>query len=202
MPQKIILIDYENIQPDQELDQKSEILIKNNNVGIFLFAGPQLEKRALKIKDKLQGMNKRFQNIIIKKSGPNAADLHIAYYIGALAEKSPGTRFYILSKDKDFSSLITHLEEKKIKISREKDINKIMAVKKKPKPQKKISDVTENLRKIGASRPKTLKALASTINAWFQKQLSAEEIESLIEDLKREKCIVITDSKISYTLPS
>jgi hypothetical protein len=50
-----------------------------------------------------------------------------------------------------------------------------------------------------ASKPRTLKALRSTIASVFQKQLSDAEIDSLVEALAARKIAVLAASKMSYS---
>lgn len=195
MPQKIILIDYENIQPHLET------LAEDKNIHARIFVGAQQDKILFNIAANIQKMGTRAEYIKVKGSGKNTLDFHISYYIGAIAEKTPDAHFYIMSKDKGFDPLVTHLQEKKINISRVEAISKITASQKKTVPKSKIDIVIEGLRKKGTSKPKTLKTLDSTINNLFQGQLKASEVDALIETLKQKKYITIKDTELSYSLP-
>ncbi len=195
MPQKIVLIDYENIQP--HLDA----LAKDKNIYARIFVGAQQDKILFNIATAIQKMGARAEYIKIKGTGKNALDFHIAYYIGTIAEKTPDAHFYIISKDQGYDPLVTHLQEKKINISRVETISEITTSQKKTAPKSKIDTVIEGLRNMGASRPKTLKTLGSTINNLFQGQLKTSEIDALIETLKQKKYITIKDTKLSYSLP-
>jgi hypothetical protein len=66
----------------------------------------------------------------------------------------------------------------------------------------KLARVIADLKKRGAARPATIKKLSSTIGSLFQKQISQEEIASLIESLRRDGKIVVSGEKVSYELPS
>lgn len=195
---KVILIDYENIQPD------ISAFINDKSAHLFVFVGSQQGKINFSIAADLQKMGIRGEYVKVSSASPNALDFHIAYYIGVVATQHPDSRFYIISKDKGFDPLIMHLKEKKIQISQLVALDKIAAVA--PKAQKKakakIDIVIEDLKNRTASRPKTLKTLTSTINAMFQKKLPAKDTEALIDALKRRKYIEIKDEKVSYKLPS
>ena len=67
-------------------------------------------------------------------------------------------------------------------------------------PDDKLPLIIEHLRKMGTARPSTAKTLSSTINARFQKQISAEEVSSLLERLQDEGVIVVNGAKVSYEL--
>lgn len=57
------------------------------------------------------------------------------------------------------------------------------------------------LQQRGASKPRTLKTLSSTINAMFQKQLTEEELDAMLKWLRTRKYITVDDTKITYALP-
>ena len=65
----------------------------------------------------------------------------------------------------------------------------------------RIARVIADLRKRGSAKPRTLKTLASTITALFQKQLSEQEVASLIERLRTDGVIAVAGARVSYDLP-
>jgi len=68
-------------------------------------------------------------------------------------------------------------------------------------PTEKFPLVVDDLRKRGAARPRTLKTLASTIAALFQRKLSENEVSSLIERLQAQGVVVVSGTKVSYEIP-
>ena len=64
-----------------------------------------------------------------------------------------------------------------------------------------LARVINDLYKRGTARPRTLKTLATTISALFQKKLSDDEVESLIERLKSQGMVTVTGTRVSYELP-
>ena len=75
-----------------------------------------------------------------------------------------------------------------------------------PHPSKGVSErlakVIEDLQRRGSARPRTMKTLSSTIAALFQKQLSEQEVASVIERLQSEGVVRVDGAKVSYDLPS
>lgn len=66
-----------------------------------------------------------------------------------------------------------------------------------------IDLVLADLKKRGASRPRKVSTLTSTIKALLkqqQKSNSDAEVANLIADLKRQGKVIITESKVSYKL--
>ncbi len=192
MSKRFILIDYENIQPAIAACATDE------NTHILIFVGARQGRIKFDIVASLQKFGSRAEYIKIKDSGENALDFHIAYYIGLIAALTADTHFLIVSKDKGFDPLVAHLKEKKIDIRRIENLNNLAAARARPTRTSKIGIVIEGLEKRGASKPKTLKTLASTINAMFQNKLAANDVQNLIKALQQKKYIEIKNAKISY----
>jgi hypothetical protein len=168
-----------------------------------VFVGASQSKVTYEVASVLQRMGDRASYIKISGSGSNALDFHIAYYIGRLAAKEPEAYFHIVSKDTGFDPLLQHLKSKKISASRVNSVKDLPLVKvaaSKSNPDR-VSVVIANLNQRRASNPRTLKTLASTINALFQKSLSEAEVEDILSELTKKGIVVINQSKVSYVLP-
>lgn len=98
----------------------------------------------------------------------------------AVLSKEPDAYFHIVSKDTGFDPLINHLKGKKILACRSKDVTDIPIVKasNSKSPSEKIAVIIADLKRRGASKPRAVKTLTSTISNMFQKQLSDEELQS------------------------
>jgi hypothetical protein len=103
----IILIDFENVQP-QDLAS-----LQGKQFQIKVFCGANQSKIPLDLADQLQRLGPDAEYIRIQGTGRNALDFHIAYYIGEISAQAPGATFYIISKDKGFEPLIKYLGTKK-----------------------------------------------------------------------------------------
>ena len=66
----------------------------------------------------------------------------------------------------------------------------------------KIDVVLANLQQRGASKPRTLKTLTSTISSLFQKQLTEEELVALLKGLQAKGFVAINETKVTYALPA
>lgn len=64
----------------------------------------------------------------------------------------------------------------------------------------KFEQVVVNLRQRGNSKPRTLKTLASTISVLFQKNITEQEINSLIKQLQTNGMLTVSENKVSYAL--
>lgn len=193
-----ILIDYENVQPSSLAGLEAE------HFRVLVFVGASQNKLTFDTAAALQKLGPRAEYVKIAGNGPNALDFHIAFHIGHLAAQDPTAFFHIISKDTGFDPLIQHLKERKVFASRSKDVMDIPLLKvanSKTDPEK-IDVVVENLQQRGASKPRTLKTLTSTINSLFQKQLSEEDLVALLKGLQAKGFIVINETKVTYALPA
>lgn len=193
-----VLIDYENVQPET-LSQ-----LAKDHVKVMVFVGANQSKVNFEVAAALQTMGDRAQYIKISSSGPNALDFHIAFYIGMIANQDPGAYFHIISKDTGFDPLIQHLKTRKVLACRSKTISDMPMVKavNSKTPDERIEVVIADLKRRGASRPRAVKTLTSTIASIFQKKLSDLEVSELIAGLQNLGFITVTENKVAYSLPT
>jgi hypothetical protein len=193
-----VLIDYENVQPSSLVGLDAE------HFRVLVFVGASQNKVGFDTAAALQKLGARAEYIKIAGNGSNALDFHIAFHIGHLAAQDPTAFFHIISKDSGFDPLIQHLKERKVFASRSTDIADIPLLKaanSKTTPEK-IEVVVANLQQRGASRPRTLKTLTSTINSLFQKQLTEEELAALLKGLQSKGIIAVNETKVTYAIPA
>ena len=192
-----VLIDYESVQP------ASIAVLEQECFKVMIFVGEKQAKVSFEVAASLQRLGPKAAYVKMAGSGPNALDFHIVFYIGQLSAAEPDAYFHIISKDTGFDPLIAHLKTKKIFAARSKDVSEIPMVKtsKAKNPTDRLAAILANLRQRGASKPRTVKTLSSTINALFQRSLSEAELTSLLESLKQQGVISISGVRVSYSLP-
>ena len=193
-----VLIDFENVQPES-LDQ-----LVQDHFKVFVFVGANQSKLPFEIAMSLQRMGCRAEYIKISGNGSDALDFHIAYYVGQLVAADPSGYFHILSKDAGFDPLIHHLKTKKVLAGRVKAISDIpiVNVSISRSPAERINLILAKLRQLKAAKPRTVKALSSTIGALFQKQLSENEVSGLVEELAKKGYLIVSSTKVTYALPN
>lgn len=192
-----ILIDYENVQPGL-LPTGSDIPIK-----VLTFIGERQTKIPFELASSLQKLGDQASYIKIDGNGPDALDFHIAYYIGKLAEQDSNSYFHIVSKDKGFDPLIRHLKKNKILIQRVNSLSEILILSNSNNSTlgQKVTSMIESLKARGNSRPRRVKTLENTINAFFMKSLSEAEVKKIVAQLAKQKAITLTDQVVSYNAP-
>jgi hypothetical protein len=192
-----VLIDYENVQPE------ALSVLDAEHFKVIVFVGASQTKVTFEAAAALQRMGSKAEYIKISGNGSNALDFHIAYYIGQLAAGDPTAYFHIISKDSGFDPLIQHLKTKKVFAARSRDVGDIPLAKagNAKSPPEKLAVIVANLQQRGASKPRTVKTLSSTISAIFQKQLTEQELGSLLKELETKGYVTVNETKVSYALP-
>ena len=192
-----VLIDYENVQPS------ALSVLEKEHFKVVVFVGANQAKVAFDVAAQLQRLGPSASYVKISGNGPNALDFHIAYYIGHLVAAEPDAYFHIISKDTGFDPLISHLKSKKIFACRSKDIGDMPIVKvanSKTQPEK-LAVIVTNLKQRGASKPRTVKTLSSTISSLFQKALAEDELAAILKNMEQQGFITVTGTKVGYSLP-
>ncbi len=191
-----VLIDFENVQ-----SERLAVLAKDH-FKILVFVGANQSKLAFDTVSVIQQLGDKAQYIKIAGSGPNALDFHIAFYIGQLAASDPTGFFHIISKDKGFDPLIQHLKDKKIFAARTEQVVDIPLIRSysAKTPLERMAVVLKKLQLTKTSRPRVLATLNSTIAALFQKQLTDEDVQNIIQALLSAGYISVNGNKVSYPL--
>jgi hypothetical protein len=193
-----VLIDYENVQPNSLAGLDAE------HFRVLVFVGANQNKLTFEIASAIQKLGPRAEYVRIAGNGANALDFHIAFHIGHLAAQEPTAFFHIISRDTGFDPLIQHLKERKVLVARCKNVSDIPLLRTanaKNTPQK-LAVVLANLQQRKTSKPRTLKALSSTINSLFQKQLAEEELAAILKGLQTQGYITVDDTKVTYAIPA
>ncbi|UPG90828.1 PIN domain-containing protein [Luteibacter aegosomaticola] len=192
-----VLVDYENVQP-----KSLTALVGDHPFKVLLFVGASQAKVTFEVAESMQALGANASYVKISGNGSNALDFHVAYYIGRISCEDPTAFFHIISKDAGFDPLIAHLKSKKILAARHKDVTDIPLLKAANSKTlaEKVDVVLANLRQRGASRPRTVKTLSSTIGSLFQKQLVEGDIKAILAELAKAGHAAMDGTKVSYTL--
>ncbi len=193
---KYVLVDFENVQP------RNLELLKEHPFRVLVFIGANQTKFPRHFVVAMQALGEQADYVEIAGSGPNALDFHIAYYIGELSAREPDAHFHIISKDRGFDPLIQHLRGRKIRVRRESDLAEIpeLRIPDTTSRDEQIDAIVKNLRQRGHSRPRKVRTLQNTINTLFTKKLEQEELDAIIEELRKRKLIIVKQNNVSYRL--
>jgi hypothetical protein len=220
MSTNYVLVDFENVQPDS-----LEALAGGSfKVKVFVGAAQAKGRISFELSHSMQLLGSNAEYVRIARSGPNAVDMHIAYYIGRLLEKEPHAVIHIISKDSDFDPLIEYLRAKGSAAKRVKSINEIpkpvaprapapapaqkivKTIPHVPSPRRphaeKLAPIIKHLHSL-SGKPATSKKLAQTIASYFKQhggELGDKTVALIIDELVRLKYVSQNSGKVSYHL--
>ena len=117
-----VLVDFENVQPDL-----SALAGTPYKVKIFFGAKQQESRVPFKLLDAVMALGGNAEAIKITRSGSNAVDMHIAWYIGGLLEREPHAKIHIVSGDSDFDPLLEFLAARGVDCRRTKTLAELVS---------------------------------------------------------------------------
>jgi hypothetical protein len=217
MATNYVLVDFENVQPD------SLEALASGAFRVKVFVGAQQAKGrvSFEFSESMQKLGSHAEYVRIARSGPNAVDMHIAYYVGRLLEKEPHATLFIISRDTDFDPLMEYLVARGSNCRRVKSIAELTKLVPRtpaappksasraapPSPAKKaqsdrLAPIIKHLHSL-RGKPNTRKALVTTIASYFKQHggaLAEKVVEQLIDELIRLKYVSQSGPKVAYHL--
>ncbi|MBK6718005.1 MAG: nucleotide pyrophosphohydrolase [Burkholderiales bacterium] len=98
-----VLVDWENVQP-KEGDLRALV---PDATDVWIFHGPNQ-----KVDPESYGsFGSRVTPVKIARSGKNALDFHLSFYMGYIASRHPDARFVVVSNDKGYGPMLEHAKE-------------------------------------------------------------------------------------------
>jgi PIN domain len=218
MATNYVLVDFENVQPDS----LAVLTTGQFRVKVFVGASQAKGRISFELVHSMQALGANAEYVKIARTGKNAVDMHIAYYVGRLLEKEPNAVIHIVSKDTDFDPLIEYLHAKGSACKRVKTIAEIpkqvaqRAAAPAPKAPKhtphvpsprrphaeKLAPIIKHLHSL-SGKPATSKKLSQTIASYFKQhggELPDKIVALLIDELVRLKYVSQANGKVSYHL--
>jgi hypothetical protein len=98
-----VFVDFENV-PDIDLG-----LIAGQPAKVTLLIGKQQKKLGLPLVQQIHRLAGQVVLVEVGAAGRNALDMTLACYLGQAVHQSPRDHFHIVSGDKDYDQLISHL---------------------------------------------------------------------------------------------
>jgi hypothetical protein len=183
-----IFVDFENIQ-EVNLD-----LIADRPVVVVLVLGERHKSLPVEMVKQFLRYPAQVRLIEAGRSGRNALDFVLAYRIGVESVSDPNGFFHIVSRDTGFDALVLHLKNNNILAERDESFAKALGETPSNVPvlQDRVKLVIGRLTRNKKSRPKRIKTLLSQINAYFDKLVSATELDEMVKALVAADVIELT----------
>lgn len=193
MTQKLLLVDFENVQ-------QVDLARLDDSFQIIIFVGAGQKSVPIELVTNAQKLGSRIEWQRVDANGSNALDFFIACQLGRVLEKTPQLHCIVLSKDKGFDPLLRHLNKAGLKCKR---LNSLLELDPKAtqqeEPNPNYKRVVELLGKSEKkSRPRKRKTLSQHISSMFQKKLPQTDIDRIIDILFANKLISETNDAITY----
>lgn len=108
-PLTYLLVDFENLQPAAE----DVAQVRGEECRLWVFHGPHQNKFAAEMVVAWQPLGDRVRFIQSSRTGKNALDFHIAFYLGQAhredTDAGRAARYVVVSKDGGFDALFDHM---------------------------------------------------------------------------------------------
>jgi NTP pyrophosphatase (non-canonical NTP hydrolase)/cell wall-associated NlpC family hydrolase len=100
VPGTHVLLDYENVQPTQE---RVRALVPDAR-QLWVFHGPHQRD----VEQRFASFGIDATAVPISKTGKNALDFHLSFYMGYIASKNPGSAMVVIANDKGYEPMLEH----------------------------------------------------------------------------------------------
>lgn len=95
-----VLLDYENVQPTEpELRAKVP-----DPSQLWVFHGPHQRQ----VEQRFASFGANVTAVPISKTGRNALDFHLSFYVGCIASRNPASAIVVVANDKGYEPMLAH----------------------------------------------------------------------------------------------
>jgi hypothetical protein len=190
MTERILLVDYENIQAVELNALPADVKVR------FVLGGTQ-GKLPSELAIQAHAIGERFAYVRALSVERNGCDFCIAFYLGEYLTKNPRAECVILSKDKKgFDPLVQHLTTERGYLVRRVGSQKDAFPTAASAPGSEFDRLTSLLKKEKA-QPRKRKGLEGKVKSWFP-DLSAGKRAELVKRLFDEGCVEETDKLLTF----
>ena len=191
MTERILLVDYENIQAVDLQSVPADVKVR------FILGGKQ-GNLPTDLAVSAQGMGVRFAYVRIRSVERNACDFCIAFYLGEYLNQNPKAECVILSKDKKgFDPLVQHLTTDRgysvRRVSSQTDAFSKDHSRGSPNDFERLT----SLLKKEKAQPRKRKGLEGKVKSWFQ-DLPVEKRAELVQRLFDGGFVKETDKLLTF----
>lgn len=191
-----IFVDHENVSlADTDA-------LNQEHIRLLVFVGANQKRIDIDAVEAIQSLGQRAQYVRVSANGANALDFHIAFYVGRLAQQDERGYFHIISKDKGYDPLITHLRTQNLLAARSESIAAIPFVEasKSKDAASRIALYLEKIQQPKTTRPSKRSTLRSAISTHFQKTLDDREIDEMIAGLEKSGALKFSGERTIWSL--
>jgi NTP pyrophosphatase (non-canonical NTP hydrolase) len=142
VPGTHVLLDYENVQPTEE---ELRALVPDA-CQVWVFHGPQQRQ----VKRRFASFGTSATAVPISKTGKNALDFHLSFYMGYIASRNPASKMVVVANDKGYEPMLEHAKAMGFLVQRQ--AHEVMKATAKT-AAKKVAATKPPAKKVAAKRP-------------------------------------------------
>lgn len=165
VPGTHVLLDYENVQPS---DAELRALVPDAG-QVWVFHGPHQRE----VEKRFASFGTGATAVPISKTGKNALDFHLSFYMGYIASRNPNSKMVVVANDKGYEPMLEHAKAMGFVVRRQphgevKPPAKKAAAKKvatKTVPAKKVAAKKAVSKPAAAKKPAAKKVAATAVPA-------------------------------------
>ena len=193
MTERILLVDYENIQA-------VDLSLIPADVQVRFVLGGKQAKLPSELAIHAHAMGGRFAYVRIQSVQPNACDFAIAFYLGEYLARNPKAECVILSRDKKgFDPLVQHLTAERGHHVRRVNTQKDAFPEDRAPARGDTFERLNALLKKEKALPRKRKGLDGKVRSWFP-NMSAEERGTLTQRLFDEGHVGESNKSLIFAL--
>jgi NTP pyrophosphatase (non-canonical NTP hydrolase) len=100
LPGTCVLLDYENVQPTED---ELRAMVPDASL-VWVFHGPHQQQ----VEQRFGSFGANVKAVPISKTGKNALDFHLSFYVGLLASRNPAPSIVVVANDKGYGAMLEH----------------------------------------------------------------------------------------------
>ncbi|HKL63514.1 MAG TPA: PIN domain-containing protein [Woeseiaceae bacterium] len=192
-----VLIDYEHVQPDGLAP------LHSRPVRVYLFVGDPEASLPFDLVSSVQAFGDRATYVPVTDDGRRALELHVACYLGRLAERDPQGHLHIVSPDDGFDAFIAQLRAEGVSVRRARSLAELpfLGAAAASSREDRVAEVIRNLHSRGLARPRRRRTLMRLIHAHFGRELDFAEVQALVDALVEQGCVRFEGETVHYARP-
>ncbi|MEO6876227.1 MAG: PIN domain-containing protein [Opitutaceae bacterium] len=189
-----VLVDFENV-PNVDL-----ALVAALPVQVALLIGKNQKTMDYDLTSQIHQQAAQVRLVKVNATGRNALDIILACYLGQAVQRHPGAQFYIVSKDKDYDPLISHLLSKEVKVARATSFDSLpflprpkraAAATVKPAVDRRAKLIARLKNPSNQARPSSGKALLAHIKTALGNEATETKVADILHELIKEHALTI-----------
>jgi NTP pyrophosphatase (non-canonical NTP hydrolase) len=155
VPGTHVLLDYENVQPS---DAELRALVPDVD-QVWVFHGPHQRE----VEKRFASFGTGATAVPISKTGKNALDFHLSFYMGYIASRNPDSKMVVVANDKGYEPMLEHAKAMGFVVRRQ-PYGEVKPPAKKA-AAKKVAAKKAPAKKVAAKKATAKKTAAKTIAA-------------------------------------